>query len=70
VLGALAGGGTAGAVGPGFASATHVSWWIVVGLGVVILCLGAATTSRWANATAAATAERLREGGPQQAAVA
>jgi EmrB/QacA subfamily drug resistance transporter len=70
VLGALAGGGTAGAVGPGFASATHVSWWIVVALGVVILCVGVATTTRWADDTAAATAERLREGEPQRAAVA
>jgi EmrB/QacA subfamily drug resistance transporter len=69
-LGALAGGGAAGAMGPGFASATHASWWIVVALGVVILCVGAATTSRWANDTAAATAELLREGGPQPAAVA
>ena len=32
VLGALAGGGV-GAIGPSFSSATHVSWWIVVGLG-------------------------------------
>jgi EmrB/QacA subfamily drug resistance transporter len=59
VLGALAGDGAAGAMGPGFTSATHVSWWIIVGLGVVILLLGAATTGRWANDTASATAERL-----------
>ncbi len=68
VLGALAGGDAAGALGPGFTDATHVSWWIVVALGVVILVLGTATTGRWANHTASATAERLRDGGPQPAA--
>jgi EmrB/QacA subfamily drug resistance transporter len=67
VLGALAGGGTVGALGPGFTKATHVSWWIVVALGIVILVVGTATTGPWANHTASATAERLREGGPQAA---
>jgi MFS family permease len=67
VLGALAGGGTTGALGPGFTKATHVSWWIVVALGILILFLGTLTTGRWANHTASATAERLREGGPQPA---
>jgi EmrB/QacA subfamily drug resistance transporter len=67
VLGALAGGGAAGAIGPGFTSATHVSWWIVVGLGVAILFVATATTGRWADHTASATAERLRDGGPQPA---
>jgi EmrB/QacA subfamily drug resistance transporter len=70
VLGALAGGGATGTLGPGFTSATHVSWWIIVALGIVILFLGAATTGRWADDTASATAERLGDGGPQPAAVA
>jgi MFS family permease len=61
VLGALAGGGTIGAMGPGFASATHVSWWITVGLGVTILALALVTTSPWAHRTAERTAERFRE---------
>jgi EmrB/QacA subfamily drug resistance transporter len=62
VLGALAGGGV-GAIGPSFSSAAHVSWWIVVGLGVVILGLAILTTTRWALQTARRTAERFREGG-------
>jgi hypothetical protein len=62
VLGALAGGGTVGALGPAFASATHVSWWITVGLGLVILALALVTTSPWAQRTAQRTAERFREG--------
>ncbi len=67
VLGAVAGGGTAGAVGAAFTHNTHAAWWIVAGLGVVILVLGATTTSRWAQDTAAATAERLSGGGPVRA---
>jgi MFS family permease len=61
VLGALAGGGVAGATGPGFASATHVSWWITVGLGFLVLALALLTTTGWARRTAERTAERFRE---------
>jgi EmrB/QacA subfamily drug resistance transporter len=57
VLGALAGGVATGTVGRGFAAATHVSWWIVVGLGVVMLVLGFLTTSSWALGTARRTAD-------------
>jgi EmrB/QacA subfamily drug resistance transporter len=63
VLGALAGGGVAGALGPGFSAATHVSWWIVVAMGAIIFALGLLTTSRWAQETAAETAERFSEQG-------
>jgi EmrB/QacA subfamily drug resistance transporter len=61
VLGALAGTGAAGAIGPGFAAATHVSWWIIAGLGVGIFVLGVVTTTPWALETATATAERFDE---------
>jgi EmrB/QacA subfamily drug resistance transporter len=61
VLGALAGTAAAGAIGPGFAQATHVSWWIVVALGVVIFVLGLVTTTQWALGTATRTAERFRD---------
>jgi EmrB/QacA subfamily drug resistance transporter len=61
VLGALAGGGVAGATGPGFASATHVSWWITVGLGFLVLALALLTTTGWARRTAERTAECFRE---------
>jgi EmrB/QacA subfamily drug resistance transporter len=61
VLGALAGGGVASAIGPSFAASTHVSWWVTVGLGVVVLALALVTTSAWARETARATAERFRE---------
>jgi EmrB/QacA subfamily drug resistance transporter len=61
VVGAVAGGGISGALGPGFALATHPGWWIIAGLGVVVLILGLLTTTRWAYETARATAERFRE---------
>ncbi len=57
VLGALAGAIATGTVGRGFAQATHVSWWIIVGLGTVMLALGVLTTSPWARQTARRTAE-------------
>jgi MFS family permease len=61
VLGALAGTAAAGAIGPGFAQATHVAWWIVVVLGVVIFVLGLVSTTQWALATATRTAERFSD---------
>jgi MFS family permease len=64
VLGALAGGGAAGAAGPGFAAATHTSWWIIVGLGVIVLALAMLTTTGWARETAHQTAERYRKAHP------
>ncbi len=63
VLGALAG-GTLAEIGPDFTAATHVSWWIVVGLGLAILVLAIVSTTGWAQATAAATAERYGDRGP------
>jgi predicted MFS family arabinose efflux permease len=61
VLGALAGGDTISRLGPSFATATHSSWWIVVGIGCVLLVGAFVTTSPWALRTATRTAERLRE---------
>ncbi|MBV9311355.1 MAG: DHA2 family efflux MFS transporter permease subunit, partial [Solirubrobacterales bacterium] len=61
VVGAVAGAGAAGALGKGFAAATHPGWWIMVGLGVAVLVLGAVTTTRWAYRTAERTAERFGE---------
>jgi hypothetical protein len=61
VVGSVAGGSIAGGLGKGFAAATHSSWWIIAGLGFAVLVLGAVTTTRWANDTARATADRFRE---------
>jgi EmrB/QacA subfamily drug resistance transporter len=61
VLGAISGGAISGAVGPAFAAATHVAWWICAGLGLLSLVLGVLTTTRWAERTAKETVERFRE---------
>ena len=40
----------------GFASASHVGWWIIAGCGVVVLAVGLLTSGRWARQTAERTA--------------
>ncbi|HWF25880.1 MAG TPA: MFS transporter [Solirubrobacteraceae bacterium] len=61
IVGAAAGGGAAGALGKGFATATHPGWWIIAGFGGAVLVLGLVSTTRWANETAEQTAERFRD---------
>jgi EmrB/QacA subfamily drug resistance transporter len=61
VVGAVVGGAAAGSLGPGFATATHAGWWILVALGVIVLALGYLTTTSWADQTARSTARRLLE---------
>jgi EmrB/QacA subfamily drug resistance transporter len=58
VLGSLAAGGLV-AIGPGFTAATHVSWWIVVGLSALTLVLGFVTTTSWALGTAGRVADQF-----------
>jgi EmrB/QacA subfamily drug resistance transporter len=62
IVGAVAGGGLAGTIGKGFAAVSHPSWWIIVGLSIVILIVGLLTTTEWADETAARTAARFPEG--------
>ena len=61
VVGAVAGGSVAGPLGKSFATATHPGWWIIAGLGLVVLGLGLVTTTGWAEQTAARSADRFRE---------
>ena len=61
VLGAVAGGGLAAALGPGFAEAMRPAWWIVAVLGLIVAVLGYLSTTGWARTTALRTAERLEE---------
>jgi EmrB/QacA subfamily drug resistance transporter len=61
VLGALAGGGLVGAIGPGFPEATHVAWWIVAALGGLICTLGFFATTPWARGTAREAAARFAD---------
>ena len=59
IVGAAVSSSVAHAIGPSFATASHVGWWIVTALGAAVLLLGAVSTTRWALATAEQTAERL-----------
>jgi EmrB/QacA subfamily drug resistance transporter len=61
VIGAICGGTVAGAIGKSFAASTHVGWWIIAGIAVVILALGLLTTGSWARRTARMTAEAFPE---------
>ncbi len=59
IIGAIAGGSLAGAIGRSFAMATHAGWWIIAGLGGLILVGGLVSTGPWAKRTAERTAEDL-----------
>jgi hypothetical protein len=59
VIGAVIGAAAPHSFEHGFAAATHPGWWILAGLGVAVLGLGALTTSSWAYGTARRTAARL-----------
>jgi EmrB/QacA subfamily drug resistance transporter len=58
VLGAVVTSRVQGPIETGFAPASHVAWWIMVGCGIAVLGLGFVTTARWARRTA----ERFVEG--------
>jgi MFS family permease len=59
IIGAIAGGSLAGAIGRSFATATHAGWWIIAGLGGLILVGSLVSTGPWAERTAERTAENL-----------
>jgi EmrB/QacA subfamily drug resistance transporter len=49
------------AIDVGFTTATHAFWWLVVGLGTLIMALGVISTSEWAKGTARRIAQLLDE---------
>ncbi|WP_078987952.1 MFS transporter [Streptomyces sp. WM6372] len=67
VIGAVLASGTA--AGAGFVEAARPAWWIITGCGLLALVVGAATSGRWAMATAARTARTLERAaaGPSRA---
>jgi EmrB/QacA subfamily drug resistance transporter len=66
VIGAIAGGTIAGKIGKGFAASTHAGWWVIAGLGVVILIGALLSTGRWATETARRTAANLDDQEPRE----
>lgn len=60
VIGAvLAAGVGSSSYAESFVAASRPGWWILTGCGLAVLVVGAATSGRWARATARRTAERL-----------
>jgi len=66
VIGAVVGASSVHTFGPAFAHATHPGWWLIAGLGVIMLAVGAITTTAWAQGTAVATRERFLAANPRQ----
>jgi EmrB/QacA subfamily drug resistance transporter len=48
-----------GSMRTGFAQASHIGWWIVLGCALCVLGVGLLTTGRWAHITADRTAARM-----------
>ena len=62
LAGAIA--GVSRAHGAGFAAATHPVWWIIVGCGAMVILLGWASNTSWAQATTRHAAHLLAETQP------
>jgi EmrB/QacA subfamily drug resistance transporter len=61
IAGSILGSAVAGsALGRSFAGASHPAWWLIAAASAIVAVLGAASTGRWARATAARTAGVLR----------
>jgi EmrB/QacA subfamily drug resistance transporter len=54
-----------GSLHTGFVQASHTGWLIIAGFGVLVFVAGLVTTGRWAQATAARTADRLMSDEPR-----
>jgi hypothetical protein len=67
IVGATATAGLAGSLHEGLASASHTGWWIIAGCGALVLAIGLASTTRWADGTAVRTAARLADPSPRAA---
>ncbi|WP_042416003.1 MFS transporter [Streptacidiphilus anmyonensis] len=62
VIGSVVTSAVVGGLHAGFAQASHVGWWIMVGCAAVVLVLGVATTGQWARGTA----ERVFTSAPEE----
>ncbi|WP_370091584.1 MFS transporter [Streptacidiphilus sp. MAP12-20] len=53
VIGSVVTSAVVGSFRIGFAQASHIGWWIVLGCAIAVVVLGVATTGAWARGTAA-----------------
>jgi EmrB/QacA subfamily drug resistance transporter len=56
VVGSVLAAGVTGPLETGFVPASHAAWWVIAGCGLAVLIVGAASTGRRADASAARTA--------------
>jgi predicted MFS family arabinose efflux permease len=61
VIGSLLTSGVSGSLRADFVSASRAGWWVIAGCGLTVLVLGALTTGRRADASAARTARLVAE---------
>ena len=59
VIGSVVVSALAGSIKTGFATATHVGWWVIVVCGALVLTLGVLTTGAWARRTAERVASKF-----------
>ncbi len=59
VIGSVVVSSLAGSLRMGFATASHVGWWVIAGCGVAVLALGLITTGTWARRSAERVAAEL-----------
>jgi predicted MFS family arabinose efflux permease len=61
VVGSVLAAGVTGPLKTGFVPASRGAWWVIAGCGLAVLIVGAATTGRRADASAARTARLVAE---------
>ena len=59
VVGSILAAGSTGSIGAQYAAAGRIGWWVIAGLGVAVVVIGAASTGAWARRTAEGTAHDL-----------
>ena len=59
VVGSILAAGSRGAIGAQYAAAAPIGWWVIAGLGLAVVVIGAASTSAWARRTAQGSAHDL-----------
>jgi EmrB/QacA subfamily drug resistance transporter len=60
VIGSVVVSALVGSLRIGFASASHVGWWVIAGCGLAVMALGLLTTGGWARRTAERVAAGLQ----------
>ncbi|HET7016042.1 MAG TPA: MFS transporter, partial [Streptosporangiaceae bacterium] len=59
VIGSVVVSALAGSIKTGFATASHVGWWVIIVCGALVLTLGLVTTGAWAKRTAERVATKF-----------